>query len=119
MISSASSGSSSTRRIRLISIPLVRTPRQREVEGRAAVDHPFAPHTATVPFDDPPHGGQTDAGPIELLARMQALEDAEQFFRVRHVESDTVVAYVHHRFTVRSVLRIDLDARGRARRREL
>ncbi len=50
-------------------------------------------------MDDPPHIGQADAGPLELLGAVQALKHAEQLVDVPHVEADAVVADEEHRFT--------------------
>jgi hypothetical protein len=43
------------------------------VEGGAAVDGAFGPDATTVAFDDPPNGGQADAGAGKLLSCVQPL----------------------------------------------
>jgi hypothetical protein len=42
-------------------------------------------------LNNPLHGCQTDAGALEILGAMQALEDSEQFVDILHVEADAVV----------------------------
>jgi len=46
-----------------------------------------------VPADDAANVGQADAGPLEIVGAVQALERAEQPGRILHVEADTVVAH--------------------------
>src|SRR2546426_9687670 len=45
----------------------------------------------TVPGDDAPDGGETDAGALEVGSGMQSLEYAEQLIRILHVEAGAVV----------------------------
>ena len=51
---------------------------------------------AAVARDDAAHVGQTDAGALEILGAVQALEDAEQLAHVFHVEADAVVGDADH-----------------------
>jgi len=53
---------------------------QAEVEGRGLVDFPFRPDAASVPLDDPANDRQAGAGPFELLAAVQAMKHAKEFF---------------------------------------
>ena len=71
---------------------------QREIERGALVDLAFRPHAAAMALDDAADVGKADAGALEEIVRMQALEDAEQFLRVPHVEADTVVAHAEDPF---------------------
>ena len=41
--------------------------------------------------DDVAHVGQPDAGALEFLGAVQALEHAEKFVGIAHVEADAVV----------------------------
>ena len=70
--------------------------RKLEVERRAAAELALGPDTAAVALDDPVHGRQTDAGPLELGLLVQALERGEQPVRVLHVEAGAVVAHEEH-----------------------
>jgi len=49
-----------------------------------------------MPVDDAAHAGQPDPVALELLGRVQALEDAKQLVHVAHVETDAVVPYEEH-----------------------
>ena len=65
-------------------------------------------------MNDPPHIGQADAGPLELLDAVQALKHAKQLVNIPHVEPGAVVAHEEHRFT-RLAPAADLDFRFDAR----
>src|SRR5665213_349342 len=62
-------------------------------ESRAGADGAFGPNAPAMAGDDALNRGETDAGPRELLARMQALERHEQFMSERHVEARAIVAH--------------------------
>jgi len=64
---------------------------QSEIEGCTVVQFPLRPDSATVFLNDPLHGRQTDAGALEVLGAMQALEDSKQFVDILHVEADAIV----------------------------
>ena len=73
---------------------------------------------AAVPLDDAADGRQADAGALELVVPVQALEHAEQLARIAHVEADAVVADEDVLLAVR-VADADLDHRVRPRPRVL
>src|SRR5262245_42575535 len=73
---------------------------QREVEGRALFRRGVGPDAAAVAADDALRGGEADAGALELLDGMQALEWAEELVGIRQVEAGTVVANVEHDLAV-------------------
>src|SRR5262245_41116713 len=85
---------------------------EREGEGCAAVDVGVGPHPATVAAPDALDQREADAGPLELVGAVQALEHAEQAGRVRHVEADAVVRDPVHDLAV-----LDGAADGDAGRR--
>src|SRR5262245_56745594 len=64
-----------------------------EVERRALVLSSLGPDAPPVSTDDPLDRRQTDAGALELLGRVQALERGEQLVRIAHVEPRAVVAH--------------------------
>ncbi|MCY1546794.1 hypothetical protein D9M68_828090 [compost metagenome] len=68
------------------------------------------------------HIGQTDPGALEILAAVQAFEDAEQLVGVAHVEADAVVAHKDDRLIFVTGLlgqTADLDGRLLTRLGEL
>src|SRR5206468_4495755 len=65
---------------------------ESDIERGALPWRALGPNLASVPADDSLNGGETYASAFELLGPMQALESAEQFIDVRHVEPGTVVA---------------------------
>ena len=65
-------------------------------------------------MNDPPHIGQADAGPLELLDAVQALKHAKQLVDVPHVEADAVVADKEHAL-IRFAPAADLNFGCRAR----
>src|SRR6185436_15302096 len=69
---------------------------QGEVERRASALGALGPDAAAVAVDDPLHGGQADAGALELGGGVQALEGGEQLLGVDHVEAGPVVADEEH-----------------------
>src|SRR5574337_324258 len=89
-ISSSSSGLSSTSRI-IFSVISVFS--KRKVESCAFVQGGLRPDAPAVAVDDALHGRQAYAGAGKLVHRVQALERAEEFFAVGHVESDPIVAH--------------------------
>ena len=66
---------------------------QNEIEGRAFARLRLGPDPATVFVDDALHGGQAQAVPGKLVCAMQAMEHAEEFVPVAHVEADAVVLH--------------------------
>src|ERR1035437_8806820 len=66
--------------------------RDGEIEGGAFINRGFGPEVPAVLAHDPVHGGQPDAGALEVLGPMEALEYAEQFVGVFHIKADAVVA---------------------------
>src|SRR5207249_5349658 len=78
----------------------------------------FGPDPATVLVDDALHGGQAQAVPGKLVCAMQAMEHAEEFVPVAHVEADAVVAHeIDNAFL--GLTRADDDEGGLASRAEL
>src|SRR5688572_24277090 len=95
IVSSASSGLSSTSRISICSNScIVVAPWQREVERRAFVRPAFGPHAPAVARDDALHEGEADAGAREVLLIVQSLEDAEKLGGIARVEACAIVAYI-------------------------
>ena len=97
---------------------LHRRRRQREIERRTAIYQAFRPNAAAVPADRPSHRGEPNARPLELFLAMQALEHAEQFSNVAHVEADAVVAHVEHDTASLVRLAADFDFGACSRPRE-
>jgi len=82
--------------------------RQRHIERRAFTGTGVRPDSPAVPRHDAMDVGEPDAGTFELRRGMQSLKDAEEFRRVLHVESDTVVANIERENIVQGD-RPDLD----------
>jgi len=62
-------------------------------------------------MNDSPHVGQPDARPFEFIGAVEALEDAKELVDIRHVESDAVVAHVHHGVVRLAFTEVDFDDR--------
>ena len=62
-----------------------------EGKGGALAGHAERADSAAVPFDDAAHIGQPDAGSLEVLHPVQALEHAEQLVRIVHAEAHAIV----------------------------
>src|SRR5450755_2866191 len=62
------------------------------MEGRALAGLGFGPDAPAVPVDDALHGGEADAGALELELAVQPLKGAEELVGVLHVEAGAVVA---------------------------
>src|SRR3990170_8578457 len=95
MVSSSSSGLSSTSSIVFSAISCLRDRCVRcesEEERGALALRRVPPDAPAMAVDDALHGRQADARPRELLLRMQPLESTEQLVRVRHIEAYPVVA---------------------------
>src|SRR6266404_4333769 len=75
--------------------------RKGEKEGRADINLALGPDASTVALNDPPHVSEADAGAFELSCRMQALEHAEEFVGILHVEAYAIVADEERGFVVR------------------
>ena len=88
---------------------------QGEIERGALVHRAFRPDASAVPVDDPPDGGQADAGAFELLGPMQPLKHAKQLVRVLHVEPDAVVPHEQDDTSRLFAGAADLDRRRVAR----
>src|SRR5712664_3783132 len=73
---------------------------EREVERCALARLGIGPDPAAVPVDDALDRRQPDPGALILVARVQALESAEELVGVRHVEAGAVVAHIEHRAPV-------------------
>src|SRR5262244_3993481 len=86
---------------------------KREIECGAAPDLALGPHAAQVTQDDALHVCQADSRALEVPGAVQALEDAEEFARIPHVESDAVVAHETDRLAIARAPAADLDL-GRA-----
>src|SRR5712691_8231201 len=85
----SSSGMSSTGRMVLLP-PVDPAASQSEKDGRAFAGSAEGPYAPAVPVHDALDRGQADPDAGELLLAVQALERAEQFIRVGHVEARTV-----------------------------
>jgi hypothetical protein len=66
--------------------------REREIEGRPAVDRRFGPYFAPVAMDDALDRRKSDASAGELRFRVQALERTEELGGVAGIEAGAVVA---------------------------
>ena len=73
---------------------------KRKIERRAFVHFCLSPDPAAVTVNDALAGRQADAAAREFIRRMQALERAEEFVRIRHIEADAVVRYAVYRFAL-------------------
>src|SRR4051794_3192563 len=74
--------------------------RHRKVKRRALVDLAFCPDEPAMSVDDALHGGQPDAGPLELVRPMQPLKWREEFFRLPRIEACAVIADEENRLTI-------------------
>src|SRR5437016_6102924 len=90
-VNSTSSGLSSTSRIWTDCSTTGNCSFESKEECRALVDGPFRPDAPAVAVDDAVNDGQADTGSLIVLGAMQALEDAEKFVGVLHVEPHPVV----------------------------
>src|SRR5688572_4426514 len=95
-----------------------RRSRQATVESRTFSLGPCGPDLAIMPLKDPVDDGKADSDTFELLARMQALKNAEESVCVVHIESNAVVPDVKHNTPLRRVGPADLDSPSGAARRE-
>src|SRR5262245_12629808 len=66
---------------------------KREIERRALIDGAFGPDAASVTRDDALDGGEANAGPGEVLLRVEALERAKQLGCELHIEPGAVIAH--------------------------
>ena len=66
---------------------------QREPECGSLVHCAFCPDASVVPVDDARDCRQSDARAFEILVAMQAIEGAEQFSGVDHIETSAIVLY--------------------------
>jgi hypothetical protein len=60
----------------------------------------FGPNTAAMSMNDPLRGHQSCAQAFEIFTAVQPLEQSEQFMRVLHIKSHTVVADKHGQLAV-------------------
>src|SRR5688572_19052429 len=94
IVSSASSGLSSTSRISICSYCSIGSaPWKREVEGRADARLPFGPYTPAVLVDNALHQREAYAGSGKLGGVVQALEHAEELRAETRVESGAIVPH--------------------------
>src|SRR4051812_7404483 len=70
---------------------------QREIESRAAILGRLRPDPTAMTRHDPLDRGETDAGALEFLFGVHALEWLEKLLCMGHVESGAVVAHEEHR----------------------
>src|SRR4051812_1593683 len=95
MVSSASSGLSSTSRISISSNScIVVAPRKREVEGRPLADAAFGPDAAAVTRNDTVNQRESHARSGKLRSVVQTLEDPEELGCVFRIEPRAVVLNV-------------------------
>lgn len=66
--------------------------RQRPEKCRTLINLALRPNTTAMPFDDAPHGRESDPGPRKIGHRMKPLERRKQLVRIAHVEPGAVVA---------------------------
>src|SRR4051812_32138266 len=111
IVSSASSGLSSTSNISICSnSSIAGAPGQGEVERGAGAGLTFGPHAAAVAGDDAVHERESYAGAGKIGLVVQPLEHAEELRRVTRIEACAVVAH-EVRVLSRIADRIDLDCR--------
>src|SRR4051812_16067642 len=89
-VSSAPTGSSSTRRI-CLRCTVVIEGFEIKIKGGAIVYLSFRPHASAVAIDDPLHVGEADAGALEIALVVQPLKHAEEFVGILRVETGAVV----------------------------
>src|SRR4051812_8973911 len=99
----------------ILSSTLVLVAGQREEERSASVERGLRPGSAAMAAYDATHRGEADTGAGEFRRLVQPLEYAKQFFRVGHVEADSVVPDPERPFERRRVAHADLDDRFGAR----
>ena len=73
---------------------------ESKIECRTFIRRGFGPDAAAMPLDDALHNRQPNAGAFLIFGSMQALEHAEQFTRVLHVEANAIVAHEIHNSAV-------------------
>src|SRR5262249_24402147 len=105
-------GNSSRRRCQSSRRVLIDRRAEGEKERSALLRRGIGPDAATVAAHDALHGGQPDAGTLELLYGMQALEGAEELVGVGGVEAGAVVAHVVGDFAF-GIAAAEIDVRGR------
>ena len=73
-----------------------------EIKRRAFFGFRLRPDAPAVTVDDALDGCQPDAGAGKFTRRVQALERAEEFVCVRHIEASAVIFYEVYRFSLTS-----------------
>ena len=63
------------------------------MKGGPFSHRPFGPDSAAVAMDNPLHRSQADTSTGELRGFVEALEGAEKFIGIDHIEAGTVVPY--------------------------
>src|SRR5687768_6442813 len=87
---------SNSRQLARLTLILPRTGRrvtEREVENGPLPGLAVGPDRPSVSLDDPLDGRQTDSGPLELLARMKALERGEHLRGLGRVETGSIIPH--------------------------
>src|SRR6185436_18636357 len=94
IVSSASSGLSSTSRISICSNPsIVLAARQCEIERRACAGLARSPYPPAMPRHDAMHQRESYASTLEFALIVQSLEDAKELGCVARIESRTIIAH--------------------------
>src|SRR5439155_6637748 len=88
---------------------------QRKKERGTPIHDGFGPNASSMPADDALHICQTNAGALELLRLVQALENAKKFARILHIEADSVIANEDDLFHVALWLTANFNLRARTR----
>jgi hypothetical protein len=65
---------------------------QGEEKGSAPIEVAFGPHPAAVAPNNPLHCRQPNAGPVKLVASVQALERTKELIGVGHIEASPIVS---------------------------
>ena len=79
-----------------------------EVESCALVFFCLGPDTSTMAEEDSLNVSEADARAFEFLFEVEALEDAEEFANVLHIETYTIIAHKYN-VLISSSLRAELD----------
>ena len=82
--------------------------RKSEIKGCPFVFFGFRPNAAAVPKKDALNVREADACAFEFLFEVEALEDAEEFANVLHIETYTIIAHKYN-VLISSSLRAELD----------